>query len=78
MYANKKDDLTRFKPEIKQYIEEEIASRLLFQKGRIEVGLKYDLDVAEAKQLLTDSQKIKSILTQVEKPNKPFNPNKRF
>jgi carboxyl-terminal processing protease len=78
MYANKKDDLTRFKPEIKQYIEEEIASRLLFQKGRIEVGLKYDLDVAEAKQLLTDSQKIKSILTQIEKPNKPFNPNKRF
>lgn len=78
MNANKKDDLTRFKPEIKQFIEEEIASRFLFQRGRIEIGLKYDTDVAQAKQLLNDLPKIKSILTQIEKPTKPFNPNKRF
>lgn len=76
--ANKKDDLMRFKPEIKQFIEEEIASRFEFQKGRIETSLKYDLDVNEAKKLLADKQKMTSILTVIEKPTKPFNANKRF
>lgn len=78
MAENKKDDLMRFKPEIKQFIEEEIASRFTFQKGRIETALKYDLDVTEAKKLLADKQKMTSILTTIEKPTKPFNPNKRF
>ena len=78
MISNKKDDLTRFKPEIKQFIEEEIAARFEFQKGRIEASLKYDLDVMEATKLLADKQKITSILTTIEKPTKPFNPNKRF
>ena len=78
MTSNKKDDLVRFKPEIKQFIEEEIASRFEFQKGRIETALKYDLDVAEAKKLLSDKQKMTAILTTIEKPTKPFNPNKRF
>jgi carboxyl-terminal processing protease len=76
--ANKKDDLIRFKPEIKQFIEEEIASRFEFQKGRVETSLKYDLDVMEAKKLLADKQKMTSILTVIEKPTKPFNANKRF
>jgi len=78
MESNKKDDLVRFKPEIKQFIEEELASRFTFQKGRIETALKYDADVAEAKKLLGDKQKMTSILTTIEKPTKPFNPNKRF
>ena len=78
MNANKKDDLIRFKPEIKQFIEEEIVSRFEFQKGRIETTLKYDLDIAEAKKLLADKQKMTLILTTSEKPTKPFNPNKRF
>jgi carboxyl-terminal processing protease len=78
MEANKKDDLMRFKPEIKQFIEEELASRFAFQKGRIETALKYDLEVIEAKKLLADKQKMSSILTTIKKPTKPFNPNKRF
>ena len=78
MASNKKDDLVRFKPEIKQFIEEEMAARFEFQKGRIGTALKYDLDVAEAKKLLADKHKITSILTTIEKPTKPFNPNKRF
>ena len=78
MVSNKKDDLMRFKPEIKQFIEEEIASRFEFQKGRIETALKYDVDVKEAARLLADNQKMTSILTTIEKPTKPFNPNKRF
>jgi carboxyl-terminal processing protease len=76
--ANKKDDLIRFKTEIKQFIEEELASRFEFQKGRIETSLKNDFDVSEAKKLLADKQKITSILTTIEKPTKPFNPNKKF
>jgi carboxyl-terminal processing protease len=78
MASNKKDDLIRFKPEIKQFIEEEIASRFEFQKGRIETSLKYDLDILDAKKVLADKQKMTSILTTIEKPVKPFNPNKRF
>ncbi len=78
MASNKKDDLMRFKPEIKQFIEEEIASRYLYQKGRIETALTYDADVAEAKKVLNDATKLKGILTTIEKPTKPFNVNKRF
>ena len=52
--------------------------RFTFQKGRIETALKYDTDVNEAKKLLSDKQKMTSILTTIEKPTKPFNPNKRF
>lgn len=78
MNSNKKDDLMRFKPEIKQFIEEEIVARFQFQKGRIETALRYDAEVIEAKKLLGDNPKMKSILTTIEKPTKPFNPNKRF
>jgi len=78
MNANKKDDLMRFKTEIKEFIEEEITSRFEFQKGRIETALKYDMDVAEAKKLLADPKKMTSILTTIAKPVKPFNANKRF
>ncbi len=75
---NKKDDLMRFKPEIKQFIEEEIVSRYEFQTGRVESALKYDDEVVAAKKLLADPLKIKSILTTIEKPTKPFNANKKF
>ncbi|MDF2449674.1 MAG: C-terminal processing peptidase [Bacteroidota bacterium] len=78
MAANKKDDLIRFKPEIKQFIEEELASRFEFQKGRIETALRYDKDVLEAKKMLGDKTRMTAILTTIEKPTKPFNPNKRF
>jgi hypothetical protein len=40
--------------------------------------LKFDADVTEAKKMLGDKQKMTSILTTIEKPTKPFNPNKRF
>ncbi|MES2133875.1 MAG: S41 family peptidase [Bacteroidota bacterium] len=78
MNSNKKDDLMRFKSEIKQFIEEEVVSRFEFQRGRIETALKYDNDITEAKKLLADPKKFSSILTTIEKPTKPFNANKRF
>lgn len=78
MEENKKDDLIRFKNEIIGFIEEEIASRIQFQKGRLEAALNHDLEVAEAKKLLADLPKFKSILTVIETPTKPFNANKKF
>lgn len=78
MANNKKDDLIRFKNEIQQFIEEEIVSRFEFQTGRVETNLKYDEEVNVAKKILADAAKLKSILTTVEKPSKPFNANKKF
>ncbi len=74
----KKDDLQKFKPEIKRMIEDEIASRYYFLKGRIEVSLKYDTDIAEAISLLSNADKLKGFLTTIQKPTKPFNPSKKF
>lgn len=78
MTANKKDDLSKYKTEIKQYLEEEIISRYYFQKGRIEFSLRSDQDLKEASRLINDANKSKIILTTSEKPNKPFNLKKRF
>jgi carboxyl-terminal processing protease len=76
--ADKKDDLLKNKEEIKQFIEEEIASRYYFQMGRLGQGVKSDPDIKVAVEVLNNEAKLKSVLTTIEKPNKPFNPRKRF
>jgi carboxyl-terminal processing protease len=76
--SNKKDDLVKNRAEIKKFLEEEIISRYYFQKGRIEYSLKRDDDVQSATTLLADEQKLKSLLTTIQKPLKPFNVNKKF
>lgn len=76
--AAKKDDLVKYKPEIKRYLEEEIIGRYYFQKGRVEFSLRDDEDLKEATRLITDPNKSKIILTTSEKANKPFNLKKRF
>ncbi|MBA3664991.1 MAG: S41 family peptidase [Bacteroidetes bacterium] len=78
MNANKKDDLVKHGPEIKKYLEEEIAARYYFQTGRIEFSLKNDNDLKEAVRLVSDNNKVKIILTTTEKAIKPFNIKKRF
>jgi carboxyl-terminal processing protease len=78
MASNKKDDLTKHKDQIKRYLEEEITSRYYFQKGRIEFSLKNDDDLKEGIRLLNDQNKIKILLTMIEKPTKPFNTKKKF
>lgn len=78
MQSNKKDDLAKYKEEIKKYLEEEIVSRYYFQKGTVEYSLRTDKDVKEAERLLSDENKIKIILSYIEKPKKPFNVKKRF
>jgi carboxyl-terminal processing protease len=69
---NKKDDLQKFKPEIKQFLEEEIASRYYFQNGRLEASLKDDPEVKEALAVLSDNSKYTKILTTIGKAEKPF------
>lgn len=78
MKTDKKDDLTKFRNEIKQYLEEEIAARYYYQNGRIEQSIKSDSDIKSATEILANSVKFKSILSNIEKPTKPFNPRKRF
>jgi carboxyl-terminal processing protease len=59
---NKSNDLTRFKSEIKEMLEAEIASRYYLQKGYIEATFDDDPDILMAKQVLNDSQKYNTYL----------------
>lgn len=75
---NKKEDLVKFKPEIKQFLEEEIASRYYFQNGRLESSFKDDKELVEAIAVLNDQEKYKKILTTINKPEKPlYDPEKQ-
>lgn len=76
--SNKKDDLAKAKTIIKHYLEEEIIGRYYFQKGRIEFSLRTDEEIAKAIEMLKDESKLRTVLTTIEKPKKPFNIHKRF
>ena len=69
---HKKEDLITFKSEIKQYLEEEIASRYYYQKGRLETSFKDDMELKEALSFLSDTLKYQQILTTIGKAEKPF------
>ncbi len=60
---DKSKDLLKYKPEIKRLLEQEIASRYTFEKGRISNSLKEDLEVKKAIEILSDSVKYKLMLT---------------
>jgi len=62
MMASKKNDLQQHKEEIRQVLENEIASRYYFDKGRYEVNFKYDKELAEAVKTMQDKAKVASIL----------------
>jgi carboxyl-terminal processing protease len=59
---NKANDLMRFKPEIREVLEAEIASRYYLQKGYIESTFDDDPNILMAKQILNDDQKYNSYL----------------
>ncbi|MES2592254.1 MAG: S41 family peptidase [Bacteroidota bacterium] len=69
---NKKTDLMTYKPEIKQFLEEEIVSRYYFQNGRLEASLKDDIDLKEAMAVLKNNDRYKSVLTTIVKSERPF------
>ncbi|MDR1006836.1 MAG: S41 family peptidase [Bacteroidales bacterium] len=60
--ADKADDLTKFKDEIKNVLLSEIIVRYYNQKGRIEALLPYDEEVSKAINLLTDKSAYNKIL----------------
>jgi carboxyl-terminal processing protease len=60
--ADKKNDLQLHKDEIKQVLENEIASRYYYEKGRFEANFKYDKELAEAIKVMQDKEQMASIL----------------
>jgi carboxyl-terminal processing protease len=58
----KKNDLLTHKPEIKQVLENEIASRYFYEKGRYEANFKYDKELALAVKTMLDKTQLASIL----------------
>ncbi len=59
---DKNADLIKFEDEIKEVLEEEIASRYYYQKGRIQQSLKNDLEVKKAIEVLNKRDVYASIL----------------
>ncbi|MFD0766323.1 S41 family peptidase [Mucilaginibacter lutimaris] len=62
MAASKRNDLQLHKAEIKQVLENEIASRYGYEKGRYEANFKYDKELAEAVKIMQDKTQLASIL----------------
>jgi carboxyl-terminal processing protease len=62
MMVSKKNDLQLHKDEIKQVLENEIASRYYFEKGRYETNFKYDKELAQAVKVMQDKELVASIL----------------
>ena len=60
--SNKKDDLNKFKSEIKELITSEIVSRYFYQKGRIIATLQFDKEVKEAIKVLEEKKRYDNIL----------------
>lgn len=59
---NKENDLVKYKSEIIEILESEIASRYYYQKGRIEVSFKRDPYIQEAIRVLNNSEEYRQIL----------------
>jgi len=60
--ANKTNDLQRFKPEIRELLEEEIASRYYYEKGRTEAGFDDDPNIQAAIAVLNDPNRYAALL----------------
>jgi carboxyl-terminal processing protease len=59
---SKKNELQLYKDQIKMMLEEEIVSRYQLEKGSVEAGFKYDLDIKEATDVLTNQTQYKKTL----------------
>ena len=60
--AAKKDEILRYKEEITKLIEKEIASRYFYQKGKIKMGLRNDIEIEEAVKVINDSSRYNQLL----------------
>lgn len=59
---NKEADLSTFKNEIKELLEEEICARYYFEKGQVEARFDNDKEVQEAIKILQSPERYKKIL----------------
>ncbi|MBD0254773.1 MAG: S41 family peptidase [Cytophagales bacterium] len=55
MYHNKDSDLQKFKPELKEMLEQEIVSRYYLQKGFVEASFDDDVDIRAAVDVLNNN-----------------------
>jgi carboxyl-terminal processing protease len=73
---HKKKDLMENKPEISDYLQQEIVSRYYYQKGRIESALSDDTELKSATKVLKDTVTYTAILdgtlTKADKQSKPL------
>jgi len=68
----KKSDLDKNKDDIRELLEEEIASRYYYDKGRIQMEITMDKDVQKGIELLNNNTKYDSILTTISHATRPF------
>ena len=61
--TDKQSDIEKYKQDIKELLEDEIASRYYYSKGRIEASFDDDVDVQEAIRVLGDPERYQRILT---------------
>jgi carboxyl-terminal processing protease len=69
---SKKNDFYKNKDDIKQLLEEEIEARYNYQKGRIQVGIHYDTEVAKGIMVLHNTAQYDSTLTTIVPATRPF------
>ena len=69
---SKKNDFYKNKDEIKQLLEEEIEARYYYQKGRLQVGIHYDTEVAKGIMVLHNAAQYDSVLTTIVPATRPF------
>ena len=62
MAHNKDSDLVKFKAEIREMLEEEIASRYYLEKGEVEASFDDDLEVKAALEVLSDPVRYRKLL----------------
>ncbi len=62
--AEKQSDLQKYKAQITDMLEKEIASRYYYQKGKIELGLRNDPEIKEAIGVLNDEARYTQLLKQ--------------
>ena len=60
--SDKKNDLLKHKDEIVDEIERAIIARYYFEKGKIKIGLRNDLEIQEAIKVLDDPSRYKALL----------------
>lgn len=60
--ASKKNELVLYKDQIKRLLEEDIASRYYLERGSVEVGFKYDMEIKKASEVLLNTAQYRKIL----------------